>query len=96
MTLGKGKKMALTANTHIPSLIQVVVCIFQLTGCNSFWKVHCFHFFLHQSLSYQIWPCHKKVKVNTGSSFEQNYDGQESQMLHTKFCENRSTGSRIK
>ena len=32
---------------------------FQLTGCNSFWKIHCFYFFLWKSHSYQIWPCRK-------------------------------------
>ena len=63
---------------------------FQVTGCNSFWKIHCFHFFLYKSLSYQIWPCriigqgHSRVIIWT------NYDGLESTMLHTKFRENRA------
>ena len=35
---------------------------FQVTGCNSFWKIHCFHFFLQKSLCYRIWPCRKMGK----------------------------------
>ena len=28
---------------------------FQVSGCNSFWKIQCFHL----SLNHQIWPCRK-------------------------------------
>ena len=35
----------------------------------------------------------KQVKVNPGSSFEKNYDGLESPMLHTKFRVNPPAGS---
>ena len=46
-------------------------------------------FFVHKSLSSTIWPCQKigqdKPRVITWT----NYDGLESQMLHTKFHRNR-------
>ena len=32
MTLGQGQEMTLTFNTHIPSLTQLVVCIYRLSG----------------------------------------------------------------
>ena len=38
---------------------------FQVTGCNSFWKIHCFHFFPLKSISNQIWPCHKIGQGNS-------------------------------
>ena len=50
-------------------------------------------FFVYKSLSSKIWPCQKigqeKPKVITWT----NYDGLESQMLHTKFHRNHFTGS---
>ena len=66
---------------------------FQITGCNSFWKIHWFHFFLKKSLSYQIWPCCKIGQGHSKVIIWTNYDGQESSVLHTKFRENRLTGS---
>ena len=66
---------------------------FQITGCNSFWKIHCFHFFLLKSLSYQIWPCRKIGQGHSRVIIWTNYDGLESPMLHTKFSENRPAGS---
>ena len=32
MTLGQGQEMTLTFNTYIPSLTQLVVCTYQLSG----------------------------------------------------------------
>ena len=32
MTLGRGQEMTFTLNTHIFSLTQLVVCIYQLSG----------------------------------------------------------------
>ena len=31
---------------------------------NSFWKIHCFIFFLYKSIQDQIWSCHKIGQVN--------------------------------
>ena len=66
---------------------------FQVTGCNSFWKIHCFHFFLYKNLSYQIWPWRKIGQGHSRVIIWTNYDGLESPMLHTKFRENRPAGS---
>ena len=66
---------------------------FQVTGCNSFWKIHCFYFFLWKSLIYQIWPCRKISQGHSSIIIWTNYDGLESPMLHTKFRENRPAGS---
>ena len=68
---------------------------FQVPGCNSSEKTTVFTFFLYKSLSYQIWPCHKIGQGQPRVIIWTNYDGQESLMLHTKFCGNRSTGSRV-
>ena len=37
----------------------VICCQFQIIDNNSFWKIHCFTFFLYNSIRDQIWPCHK-------------------------------------
>ena len=66
---------------------------FQVTGCNSFWKIHCFHFFLQKSISYQIWPCSKIGQGHSRVIIWTNYDGLESLMLHTKFRGNQPAGS---
>ena len=66
---------------------------FQVTGCNSFWKIHYFHFFLLKSPSYKIWPCRKIGKGQPSVIIWTNHDGLESLMLHTKFRGNRSTGA---
>ena len=66
---------------------------FQVTGCNSFWKIHCFHVFLQKSLSFQIWPCRKIGQGHSRVIIWTNNDGLESPMLHTKFRENRPVGS---
>ena len=65
---------------------------FQVNGCNSFWKIHCFHLFLQKSLCYQIRLCHKIGQGQPRVIIWTNNDGQESPMLHTKF---QPTGSRI-
>ena len=57
---------------------------FQFTGCNSFWKIHCFQFFLWKSPNYKIWPCRKIGQGHSRVIIWTNYDGQESQILHTK------------
>ena len=64
---------------------------FQVTGCNSVCKIHCFHFFLQKGLCYQIWPCCKIGQGQPRFIIWTNYDGLESPMLHTKFRANRST-----
>ena len=66
---------------------------FQVTGCNSFWKIHSFHFFLWKSSSYKFWPCRKTGQGQLRVIIWTNYDGLQSPMLHTKFHGNRSTGS---
>ena len=68
---------------------------FQVTGCNSFWKIHCFHFFLQKRLCYQIWPCRKIGQGHSRVIIWTNYDKQESPMLHTKFRGSRPAGSRV-
>ena len=37
----------------------VICCQFQIIDDNSFWKIHCFTFFLYKSIWDQIWPCRK-------------------------------------
>ena len=63
---------------------------FQVTGCYTFWKIQCFHFFLQKSLCYLIWPCRKIGQGQPRVIIWTNYDGLESLMLHTKFCGNQS------
>ena len=65
---------------------------FQVTGCNSFWKINCFHLFLWESPSYEIWPCRKIGQDQNSVIIWTNYDELESPMLHIKFHWNRSTG----
>ena len=66
---------------------------FQASGCNSFQKIHSFHFFPCKSLCFQNWPCRKIGQGHPRVIIWSNYDGLESQMLHTKFHENRPAGS---
>ena len=65
---------------------------FQVTGCKCSEKSS-FHFFLQESLSYQIGPCRKIGQGQPRVIIWTNYDGLESQMLHTKFRRNWSAGS---
>ena len=64
----------------------------KFTDCNSFWKIHCFHFFLQKSLCYQIWPCRKIGHGQPRVIVLTNYDGLESPIVHTKFRGDPSTG----
>ena len=57
------------------------------------WTSEFFKYFHSFGLSYQIWPCHKLGQGQLRVIIWTNYDGLESQMLHTKFRGNRSTGS---
>ena len=66
---------------------------FQVTGCNSFRKIHCFHFFLWKSPYYKIWPCRKIGQGHSRVIIWTNYDKQESPILHTNFRENQPAGS---
>ena len=92
MTLGQGQEMALTltilTSFHLLNLFSVST-YFQATGCNSFWNIQ-FSLFL---VSYKIWPCCKIGQGHTRVIIWKNYNGQESQMLHNKFCGNRPAGS---
>ena len=65
----------------------------QVTGCDSSEKSKVFTFF-YRSLSYQILPCHRIGQGQPRVIIWTNYDGQESPMLHTKFCGNQSIDSR--
>ena len=49
---------------------------FQVTGCNSFWKIHCFHF-----------PIEKPKLPNLTSSFEQTMMGWSPQCYIPSFVE---------
>ena len=89
MTLDQGQKMTLTFDTHICSFFQSV----SGNKLQMFWKINSFHFFLQKSLIYQIWPCRKIGQGQPRVIIWTNYDGLESPMLHTKFRENRPTGS---
>ena len=51
---------------------------FQVTGCNSFCKIHCFHYFLWKSPSYKIWSCSKIGQGQPRFIIWKNYDGLES------------------
>ena len=66
---------------------------FQVTGCNSFWKIHCFHFFPIENPRYQIWPRRKISQGQPRVIIWTKYDWLEFPMLHTKFRGNRSAGS---
>ena len=66
---------------------------FQVTGCNSFWKILFSHFFLWKSPSYKIWPCRKISQGQPRVIIWTNYYGQESPMLHAKVRGNRPAGS---
>ena len=66
---------------------------FQASGCNSFPKIHSFHFFPCKSLCFQIWPCRKISQGHPRVIILSNYDGLTSPMLHTKFRGNRPDGS---
>ena len=76
-------------------MTQLIVCINQLPGHRLlyFLKNPVFTFFYQTPWVTKFDIAVKKLKVNPGSSFEQT-NGLESQMLHTKFQGNRSTGSR--
>ena len=66
---------------------------FQVTGCNSFWKIHCFYFFLKKSLSYHIWPCRKIGQGQPRVTIYINFVELESPMLQAKFQDHRTSGS---
>ena len=66
---------------------------FQVTGCSSSEKSKVFTFFYRNALVTKGWPCHEIGQGQPRVIIWTNYDGQESPMLHTKFCGNRSTGS---
>ena len=52
-TLGQGQEMTLTFNSHISSNKMSTPTTFQVAAIVSE-KIHCFHFFLKKSISYQI------------------------------------------
>ena len=91
MTFGQGQEMTLT-----PSVLTYLHYLnrFQVTVCNNSEKSKVFTFFYRKAPSYQIWHCHKIGQGHPRVIIWTNYDGQESPMLHTKFCGNRSTGTR--
>ena len=94
-TLGQGQETTLTFKTHIPSLTHLAVCIYQFSG-------HRLQLFLKNPL-FSLFPIEKPIlqnltlPLNRSRSFHShhlnNYDGQESPMLHTKFRGNRPAGS---
>ena len=92
MTWGQGKEMTLTFNAHLPSSTLLNVCLYQLSG-------HRLLYILKNSL-FSLFPIEKSKlipnltcrKIGQGQPrviIWTNYDGLESHMLHTKFCENR-------
>ena len=52
-----------------------------------------FTFFPQKNFRYQIWPCRKIGQGHSRFIIWTNYDGLESQMLHTKLSGNRPAGS---
>ena len=91
MTFGQGLEMTLTFNTYLPSLTQLVVCIYQLSG-------HRLQKFLKSPL-FSLFPIEKPklqnltLPVNIGSLFEQTMKDWSPLMVHTKFHGNWSIGS---
>ena len=67
--------------------------LFRPQAAINFKKIHSFHFFPCKSLCFQNCPCHKIGQGHPRVIISTNYDGLESQMLHTKFHENRPAGS---
>ena len=77
MTLGQGQEMALTFNTHIPSLTQLVVCVYQLSGHRLLIlsvKSTAFTFSYEKTLSFQRWPCRKIGQGQPRVIIWTNYD----------------------
>ena len=60
---------------------------FQVTGCNSFWKIYCFQFYLWKSPSYKIWPCRKIGRGQPKVVIWTNYDWQETRSYIPSFVE---------
>ena len=91
----RGAKVKKWPWPSIPSLAQLVVCIYQHSG-------HRLQWFLKNPL-FSIFPIEKPMLPNLTLPLNSqgqprviiwtNYDGLESQMLRTKFRGNRSTGS---
>ena len=80
--------MTLAFNTHLPSITQLVVCIYQLSG-------HRLLYFLQNSL-FLLFPIEKPKLQKLDQPrviILRNYDGLESPMLHAKFRGNRPSGS---
>ena len=79
-----------------PSILTYVYFIFwwfQVTGCKCSEKSTVFTF-SYRKACYQIWPCPKIGQRHSRVIIWTDFDGQESQMLHAKFRENRPAGSR--
>ena len=83
-----------TREPHKPKFTHLVKYINQFTGhrLQKFQRIHHCGIFPYKSWSSEIWPCHKIGQGQPRVIIWTNYDGLESQMLHTKFCGNRSTG----
>ena len=81
-TLGQGQEMTLTFNTHIPSCAPTN---FQVTGCYTFLKVHCFHFSHRNAYVTKFDLGVNQVKVNPGSSFVQTMMGWSSRCYIPSF-----------
>ena len=61
---------------------------------NSFWKIHCFTFFLFESIRDQIWPCRKIGQGQPSFIIWTNLVVLKRPMLHTKFQDHQPFGSR--
>ena len=82
--------MILTFNTHIPSLTQSVVCVYQISGHRLQYfseKNSLFSLFSKEKLKLQFDLAVKWVMVNQGSSFEQTMMGWSPRCYIPSFVE---------
>ena len=83
--------MTLTFHTLICSISCLQLTTFRSQASRVSEKSTVFNF-SYRKACYQIWPGCKLGQGQPWVNIWKNYDGLESQMLHTKFCGNLSTG----
>ena len=94
MSLGQGQEMTLPFNTDVLLLLQYVVRIYQLSANRlQLFLKNLFTLFLIEKPSYQNWPCCKIGQGQPRVIIYSNFVKLESQMLHAKFQDHRTSGS---
>ena len=66
---------------------------FQVTGCNSVWKINCFHFFPIEKHKLPNLTLCKKGQGQPRDTIHVNFVELESPMLNAKFQDHRTSGS---